>query len=244
VPTHRVIFVLALALAGPVSPAAPAGSEFWDDRPLRIVQTSQMSFPPALAAEGVNEGEVRVVLNVDAAGRLVDYLVTGYTDRALADEWAFHVRDWSFEPARQRGVPVGTRGEVVFSFQARGLVVSLRPNDAAAFSANGLISPTLTSLLCRPSELDEPVRALRIVEPQHPGSRETARSIRPTVLVDFYIDPEGRPRMPVIVRATDESYASAAVDALLQWQFSSPARHGRSVIVRATQLFTFNGNNR
>ena len=31
----------------------------------------------------------------------------------------------------------------------------------------------------------------------------------------------------------------AAVDALLQWRFTPPLRHGRPVIARATQLFNF-----
>ena len=242
--SHRVISVLALGFAVIGLPSSAVESDFWDDRPLRIVQTSQANFPPALAAEGINEGEVRVVINVDAAGKLVDYLVTGYTHRALADEWELNVRDWSFEPARQRGTPVATRGEVIFSFQARGMVVSLRPNDVAAMSVNRLVSPTLTSLICRPSELDEPVRALRVVEPQNPIRRASPPSTRPTVLIDFYIDAEGRPRMPVILRATHESYASAAVEALLQWEFNPPARHGRPTMVRATQLFTFNVDKR
>jgi outer membrane biosynthesis protein TonB len=239
VPTHRIISVLALAFTGLASLTGTFGSDLWNDRPLRIVQTTQVNFPVALAAEGVSEGEVRVVLNVDSDGKLVDYLVTGYTRRELADEWVAHVRAWSFEPALNRGEPVGTRGEVVFTFQARGMVLSLTPMDTLALSTNRLISPTLTSLLCRPSELDEPVRPLSVVEPQHPGNHVSPPPSQPRVLIDFYVDMEGRPRMPVVLRAPHELYASAAVKALMQWRFNPPSRHGQPVIVRATQLFSF-----
>lgn len=236
--------MLVLALTGFASLTGACGSDLWNDRPLRIVQTIPVNFPNALAREGVNEGEVRVVLNVDAGGKLVDYLVTGYTRRELADEWVANVRNWSFEPAQHRGQPVGSRGEVVFNFQARGMVVSLTQIDSIAVNANRLISPSLTSILCRPSELDEPVRALQVVEPQHPGNTVAPPATRATVLVDFYVDEEGRPRMPVVVRAPHELFASASVNALMQWRFNPPARQGRPVIVRATQLFAFSERSR
>jgi hypothetical protein len=77
------------------------------------------------------------------------------------------------------------------------------------------------------------------VEPQHPGKRVAPPPPAPTVLIDFYIDTEGRPRMPVVLRAAHELYALAAVDALLQWRFVPPRHQGRPRIVRATQLFSF-----
>src|SRR5687768_14540317 len=84
VPTRRVISVLAFALTGATPWTAAFGSDLWGDRALRIIQTSHANFPPALAAEGISEGEVRAVLHVDAGGKLVDYLVTAYTRRELA----------------------------------------------------------------------------------------------------------------------------------------------------------------
>jgi hypothetical protein len=239
VPTHRVISVLTLLLAGAAPAAGSSGADLWGDRPLRIVQTSQANFPPSLAAEGIDQGEVRAVLNVNAEGKLVDYLVTAYTRRELAQELVSNLRDWSYQPARQRGESVGSRVEVVFAFQARGMVLSLTPLDTVAISTNRFIRPTLTSLICGPSELDEPVRAVHVVQPQHPGNRVSPPPVQPTVLLDFYIDMEGRPRMPVVLRAAHELYALAAVDALTQWQFTPPLRKGQPMIVRATQLFTF-----
>ena len=238
-PTRRVISVLALALVCAARLTGAFGSELWDDRPLRIVQTTQANFPLTLAGEGVGEGEVRVVLNVDAEGKLVDYLVTAYTRREFADELVTHLRDWKYEPARQRGEPVGSRVEIAFAFQARGMVLSLSPHDTAAITTNRLVRPALTSLVCRASELDEPVRALHMVAPQHPGRQVSPPPTQRTVVIDFYIDMEGRPRLPVVLRAPHELYASAAAEALMQWQFNPPSRQGQPMIVRATQQFSF-----
>lgn len=243
VQTRRVIIVLALALTGVAPLLGSNGSDLWGDRPLRIVQTTQANFPASLAAEGIDEGEVRAVLNVDAAGKLVDYLVTAYTRREFADELVANLREWSYEPAQQRGEPVGSRLEVVFTFQARGMVLSLTPLGSVAVTTNRMVRPELTSLVCRPAELDVPVRALRTVEPQHPGNPPSSSPVRPTVLIDFYIDMEGRPRMPVVLRAAQEVYAIAAVDALMRWQFSPPLSRGRPRIVRATQQFAFSERN-
>ena len=198
-----------------------------------------MNFPAALAREGIAEGEVRALLHVDADGKLVDCLVTAYTRRELAQELVENVRDWNYVPARHRGEPVGSRVEAVFNFQARGMVLSLTPVDTFAMSTNRLIRPTLTSLLCSASELDQPVRTLHVVEPHHPGNRVSPPPAESTVLLDFFIDMEGRPRMPVVQRAAHELYAIAAIDALLQWQFTPPTRHGQPTIVRATQQFRF-----
>jgi outer membrane biosynthesis protein TonB len=239
VQTRRAISVVVLVFAG-IAPLARAfAGDFHDNRPLRIVQSIQANFPPTLAAEGVTEGEVRAVLNVDDRGKLIDCLVTAYTRRELAHELVAIVRDWSYEPAHQRGEPVSSRVEVIFTFEARGMVISQTQPDTFAASTNRLVRPTLTTLLCPPGELDEPMRAVHVVEPRHPGSRVALRSGKPTVLVDFYIDSEGRPRMPVVLRAAHEVYALAAIEALLQWRFTPPTRQGQPVIARATQLFSF-----
>jgi hypothetical protein len=238
-PTRRVIFLLVFALTGVDSLIGAFGSDLWGDRSLRIVQTVPANFPVALATAGIGEGEVRVVLNVDAGGKLVDYLVTAYTRREFAEELVAHLRDWNYEPARHRGEPVASRVEIAFGFQARGMVLSLSPHDTASVSTNRLIRPTLTSLVCRASELDEPVRVLHVVEPQHPGRQVSPPPSDPRVVIDFYIDMEGTPRMPVVLRAPHERYASAAASALLQWRFNPPTRQGQPMIVRATQQFSF-----
>src|SRR5690606_25538368 len=123
-----------------------SGSDLWDDRPLRVVQTTAANFPTSVAAEGITEGTVRVVLAVDASGELLDSLVTGYTRREFADELVTHLRDWRCEPARQRGEIVGARAEILFGFHARGVVVSLTPGASVGVAAHRIVRPELTSL--------------------------------------------------------------------------------------------------
>jgi TonB family protein len=225
----------AIAWVGSARLAASIGS---GDAPLRITQPFAATFPPVLLAEGITSGQVRAVIHIDAEGKLADFLVVAYTHRELATELAGNLREWQFEPARDRGEAAGTRTEIVFNFEAKGAVLSL----TAVNSANALnrwIPAEVVSLVCHLGELDQPLVAIQTVRPVHPGPR--LQPARPTgsAVIDFYVDAEGRPRMPVVARATHEAFGARAVDALARWRFSSPSRGGKPVAVRVRQTFLF-----
>jgi outer membrane biosynthesis protein TonB len=115
----RLRFALsATVLALSASPAI--GASNWGDRPLQIIQSFDVQFPAALLMQGITEGEVRVVLNVDADGQLADCLVVAYTRPELVTELLSAMRDWRYQPSYSHGEPTGARAEVAFSFQARG----------------------------------------------------------------------------------------------------------------------------
>ena len=59
------------------------------------------------------------------------------------------------------------------------------------------------------------------------------------VVLDFYIDEQGRPRMPVVTHSDDDALNLAAVEALSHWRFVPPTRNGVPVMVRAKQSFRF-----
>jgi TonB family protein len=61
-----------------------------------------------------------------------------------------------------------------------------------------------------------------------------------SVTVEFYIDEQGRVRMPAVDReAADDTLAAAAVAAVEKWRFEPPVRKGRPVLVFAEQPFNF-----
>jgi TonB family protein len=226
--------VLVFATASPL-----AAADLWDDRSLRIIQTVETNFPPALLMDGLREGGVRAVLHVDEGGKLLDCLITGYTHEGFARELLNQMSGWRFEPARQRGEPVSARAEVMFAFEARGQVISVQPGQGLTTSTGDWTKAPLQSLLCRLGDLDAPPQLVHVVPPDHPGRRLQPPELRGTATVDFFIDGEGRPRMPVVTRASHEVFGAAAATALAQWRFAPPTRAGRPVIVRATQQYTF-----
>lgn len=237
-PRCTLYLVLAAGiLAAPRGIAAPG--DFSDNRPLKIIQTSAANYPDQLAIDGIMEGEVRAVINIDADGKLADCLITAYTHPAFAREVLSSLKSWEYEPAYERGQPLSTRAEVAFSFQARGMVISLSPSDTLARQWNGVFGSRTVSYVAKMTELDRPLTAIEAVSPRHPG--KSIQPAQPTghVTLDFYVDAEGRPRMPVVTRASHEWYAHAALEALSQWKFVPPTRAGEPVVVRVLQEFRF-----
>ena len=128
-----------------------------------------------------------------------------------------------------------------FDFQATGRVVSLTAIDAMELITS-TFQHRLTSVICQPAELDRPPAPLAPVEPVNPARRIAATAARNTVVVDFYIDENGLPRMPVVVESPHEGFSQAAVGALNQWRFTAPTRAGKPVAVRVRQQFIFPGS--
>ncbi len=232
--------LLVVALAGGLPPASAAADPA--NRSVRIIQTSDAQFPAALLVRGITGGEVRAVLNIDADGKFADCLIETYTAPELAAEVLQAVRDWEYEPAYVHGEPTGTRLELSFVFEAHGTVLSLTPLDTLSESMNKAFpGRAATSLVCKATELDEPLQTRRVVRPLHPGRSLQPAQLDGSVTLDFYIDADGKPRMPVVLRATHEAFAVAVVSVLPQWRFAPPRHDGRPAVVRVQQEFVFSG---
>lgn len=221
-----------------VSSAALASLLGAQTTPLRIEQTVEAQFPHALSLSPITEGEARVIINVDADGKLADWLVTGYTDKAFADEAVTVLKAWRYTPAMDRGQPIGVRMELKFQFEAKGRVISLMaietPEVLHKMMGLGQAFVTTVSNL---SDLDRPLAAVNPESPRYPAG--VAATASRSVLVDFYVDEKGQPRMPVVINSSHENFSLAAVDALSRWRFTAPTRDGKPVAVRVRQEFIF-----
>jgi TonB family protein len=210
--------------------------------PLRIEQTVEPRFPHALALTNITDGEARVVVNIDADGRLVDWLVTGYTHKAFADEAVTVLKEWRYTVPTERGQPVGIRTELRFEFKAQGRVISLTAIETPdiLIKQMGILTPLIARVVTL-HELDGPIAPVNPAQPAYPGQAGATAASR-SVLVDFYVDEKGQPRMPVVIHSAHESLAQAAVGALTRWRFTAPTRSGKPVSVRVRQEFVFPGS--
>ena len=206
-------------------------------QPLRIIQTIEPQFPLSLNTMTTARGEASVLITVDAKGKLVDWLILSYTQKAFADEAVRVLKEWSFEPARRDGEPIAIRSTVTFTFQADRKVMSVL---AAEFFDNFIRSrrgESVISQVCRPDQLDQPLQIVKTSQPRPTPVAKSPDGGRGRVLLDFYVDETGRPRMPVVMQATDTRFAAAVVDALDEWRFASPTRGGQPVAVHVQQEF-------
>ncbi len=240
-PSFRLSCLAALAFGAAVTLPGRTAVDSSGRSPLIIEQTVEPQFPNALAFSPISDGTANIVINVDANGKLVDLLVASYTNRAFADEAVTVLRRWRYTAPRENGEPIGVRTTLRFEFSASGRVVSLSAIDTFEI-LESMRTHRLTNVICQPAELDRPPAALAPVSPANPAHRIAATAPRNSVVIDFYIDEKGVPRMPVVVESPHDVFSQAAVGALTQWRFTAPTRGGKPVAVRVRQQFIFPGS--
>jgi TonB family protein len=236
-PRLKTLVLVLAAACGPWTPAAGAAEP--GTQPIRVLQTTGLKFPVTSDTFTLSKGQAQVLINVDADGKLVDWLVLSYTQSAFADAAVRALQQWRFEPARVDGRPVGARQALTFDFQATGNVVSTLSVEMYDNFVSSIFGQTVHWQVCPPHELDEPLQALKTVRPKFAGAAWQGGSPGGRVVLDFYVDQSGRPRMPVVVSTNEKLFAAAAVDALRDWRFSIPRCGGRPVAVRVEQAFVF-----
>ena len=206
---------------------------------LQMIQTMPAQFPPELASRGFTEGEARVLILVEADGRLADTMLTGYSHVRFGKEALEALHQWRFVPARNRGVAVSVRTEVRFVFRASGQIVSVTGPDVLAHQVTSMhVRAGVIELVVGPEQVDEGLRLLKEVElpwPKEAGSRH--REARATL--DYYVDGEGRPQFITVVKSDGEVFNRAAMLALLRCYYVPPMRAGERVAVHTTREFVF-----
>ncbi len=206
---------------------------------LKIDQTVEPTFPQGLLQAGLTQGMVHLAINTDQTGKLVEWLVVGYTQKEFADAAVAAIKQWKFTPAELRGEPVGTTVELTFQFEAKGVVVSasslsevMESQTLRRMGAHYIYQP------CSLRELDRIPTPMVTVAPAYPGEL-AERGVKGRVTVDFFIDETGAVRVPSVSIEDDSVLTSLAVSALRQWRFEPPTRNGRPVLVKASQVFSF-----
>lgn len=211
--------------------------------PLRIVRTVQPTYPERLAARFLDRGEARVMIMVDAEGRLADWIVTGYTHALFAKEALDALRQWRFEAARFHGRPIGVRTELRFIFRNSGgvrivpsdLEMRLRVRDIRQ-------KEVFWQRVCLAHELDQPLDVIVEVAPM-PPDRLGAVAREGKVVVEYFIDPDGRVRMPLVLSSDDEAFTKSVLLAITEWRYATPTRDGQPVLARVAREFNFKAVN-
>lgn len=206
--------------------------------PPRIIDAGAPEFPLSMLLRGVAEGVVIASFCVDEMGVLEDHLIEAYTHEPFARSAEEAIAKWTFEPAKVGDVPVSANFRVRFRFEGQGVVVAKEIGDATHPDGSRDLEPEFRYRALGMRDLDNTPKALHAVAPQFPAEL-VAPGTRPTVLVRFFIDEQGRVRIPMVQDSENPDLSIYAVEAVRQWRFSPPTRGGKPVLVRAAQKFTF-----
>ena len=208
--------------------------------PMKIIQTVPVTPSRRATDFGISRGEVIISLQIDEQGKLSDYLVTAYSHPLLAESAVQAVKKWSYEPAWIRGHPHSATVDLTFEFESRGLVVvDMTINSYVEMQAIALRPGAYAYRAHKMRDLDRIPNLVKVIQPLYDvGSVKTPTK----VTVQFYIDEEGRVRLPAVSRAMNEAnepLAASALQAVSQWRFEPPLAKGSPVLVAASQEFNF-----
>jgi TonB family protein len=233
-PATWVFMALTLPVAAQISPDRP------DFQSAKIHENTTPRYPQALLATQRKGDKARIMINVDRDGRLVDWLVIGYTDVRFADSAVAALKEWTFEPARWQGSPVSVCIPLTFNFEVEGVVVSITALEAMQSLMSSLSSQDQREVYapCTFRELDRIPVPLHTVTPAYPKEL-VAQAVEGDVTVEFYIDEQGAVRMPSIIGRPPRQLAELAVGSVSQWKFEPPTSKGRPVLVCVRQVFRF-----
>jgi TonB family protein len=237
--------IVILAILGLVSSAiSRADVTAVGFQPLGIHQVSRAEFPLTQFGPVNSGGRATIVISVDANGTLVDTLTTFYTHPAFAKAALDAIHLWRFDPARLNGRPVGVTKKIDFNFERHGFVyTSLDLNDYNDRVIERDRPEPSSYRAYNVGELDKQPNPVHVVSPRYP-SRLAASGVGGAVTVTYFIDEQGRVRVPAVPSEADPELTELVVYALSQWEFDPPTRGGRAVLARVNQVFRFNPTSR
>ncbi|MDQ5978972.1 MAG: TonB family protein [Verrucomicrobiota bacterium] len=232
----RVMVVLALGAAAllPVATAQPVLE------PIGVEVTVEPQIPARLRLEGLRDGKVTFAVDVDAEGKLDDWIVIEASHSELVAPCTEAIKRWRFTPARYDSARVPARTRFTLNISQTGAVVSRTSVEMINEFMENLAGRTPDYRISRADELDRPLVALTRVSPLY--GREAERSgVGGRVTVYFFVDERGHVRLPAVPAETHPYLSGIAVRAMREWKFTPPTREGRPVAVEAMQAFDFGG---
>jgi len=206
---------------------------------LKVKELYEPAFPVTVLARGVTTGRAEVVVGIDPDGRAVDNLVVAYTQPEFARSALEVLKNSAFVPIQINGEPAAIRARIKFTFDAQGVVISLSAMEGAMVWVDRVFGERTTSKIGRLAELDQAPSTTHTVQPRYPADL-AKQKISGKATFDFFVDENGKVRLPARVRSDHDEFAEASVDALMEWQFTPLTRRGQPVIVQMRQEFVFN----
>lgn len=196
------------------------------------------SYPLALPMEGIVEGTVEIIVDINDDGTLADWLPVYTTRPQFLKEVARVIDQWIFNPALKNGQPVPIVQRYILYFEYNGMMELSGPAAVAAFynlstrDSNGRQMVDLSELdkLPEPKHIVQPFRQMDDPNNEWVG----------TVEITFFIDTEGKVRLPVVTALDgNEIIGHSAYHAIKQWRFDPPIYNGKPITAKASQVFLF-----
>jgi TonB family protein len=190
-------------------------------------------FPVMAQEQGIDLGLATVAVAWEGDGSPSDVVVLRANDVSFGIAAREAVLQWHRPPNP------GGREVAVYDlkFNKLGVVVS-RTNSVSARMATQKAADAEPLRLPSAGELDAPVKAIAQPMPAFPNSAK-GRWDEARVVVEFYVDENGRVRAPAVREATAPEFAAEALSALQRWQYETPRKNGQPTVMTERWAFQF-----
>jgi hypothetical protein len=239
----KITPIIALLLAAHWIPAV---AETHEDQPPKLVLQkgdTQLVYPTKMQLMGIFEGQVDALIDINADGTVSDWIILKASHPGFIEIVDNTIGKWRFLPLLVNGEPTALIAPAVFKFDYGVLANSnFGPSVAMAYLNSMFPYRDNIDFVGKLRQLDATPHPIQTVSPRFlrdvPMDQQNGKAV-----FSFFIDHEGKVRMPVLTELSGPEYlAESAVDALLQWRFSPPRKAGKPIIVRASQEFLFDGD--
>lgn len=209
---------------------------------LGLTRFVEPEFPDAARLDGFATGHVTVAVSHNARGEPIDILVLVATHPKMAEAAVNAVREWRFTPGDNPAdlaphtmrIGFKMQGVVVFPF-GKNHVEDPEGDTRFIKLSEPVKVPRVQALARKPRALVQPM-------PAYPAAL-APRQVEGTAAVRFYVDEEGRVRLPELIEATTPEFAEAALAAVAQWRYEPPQAGGRRIVATDHWTFKFAANN-
>lgn len=219
------------------------------DTSLRVEGDFHVQLPSELRSLMIRAPKAAVLVEVNKEGELSDLMPYSATHHGLLEKAVKTVRAASFTPAMENGEPTVKRAFVHVSFydpeqrawREGGLVAPLG-GTASEAAARRIYNASKDKFVYGESpigELDEP---LSIVASDVQVFRDENGNVPAgSVVMEYYIGPEGNPHFLRVVSSDHERLSLSAIVTLRNTRFAPPRRNGNPTWVRVRQPFNYDG---
>jgi hypothetical protein len=218
-----------------------------DYQPARLVHPLETTIPAQLKQLAMADPQVRFNVIVGPKGEMTDYLAVDATHTGLLERAEEKLQEAVFEPASKGGAAASGKITVIVTFFDPEQRAWRQGNIAAPFggSVSGGVdrrfyatNPESYRLReSKPGELDAPLQMVesKLYRLHAPDAAPSSGQ----VVAEYFIDHNGRVRLPEIVRSEDEYLSLSVLMSLRETRFAAPTRDGQPTYVRVRQPFNF-----
>ena len=178
---------------------------------------------------------INVAVLFDDKGVVEDWIPIRTNDLKLVQSIRNVINEWRIKPPIMKGEPSWSFVSLQVRFEHRGAVVSMTPVETL-MSLTGSLRDDF-HLLVPFSELDSIPKPIEMESPRL-STQLLENNSGQVVEFEFFIDREGKVRMPIVREFEAEEVAAAIMmESLLKWRFEPPTRRGEPVMTRAVVPF-------